>query len=96
VNLYRGKRDYFYRELKDLGFDFKIPAGTYFMMVPISHKTNLKDVDYAMKLIQERKVATVPPSAFYLKSAEGEKFLRFCFAKKEETLKEAAKNLKGL
>lgn len=96
VELYKGKRDFFYNELKALGFDFKIPKGTYFMMVPISSKTNLKDVDYAMKLITERKVATVPPSAFYLKSAEGEKFLRFCFAKKEETLKEAAKNLKGL
>jgi aspartate/methionine/tyrosine aminotransferase len=96
VSLYKEKRDYFYKELRSLGFDFKIPAGTYFMMVPISKKTDLKDVDFAMKLIQERKVATVPPSAFYLKSAEGEKFLRFCFAKKEETLKEAVKNLKGL
>lgn len=96
VELYKGKRDFFYNELKQLGFDFKVPRGTYFMMVPISSKTNLKDVDYAMKLITERKVATVPPSAFYLKSTEGEKFLRFCFAKKEETLREAVKNLKGL
>ncbi len=96
VNLYRSKRDFFYNELKNLGFDFKIPKGTYFMMVPIKNKTTLKDVDFALKLIQERKVATVPPSAFYLKSTEGESYLRFCFAKKEETLKEAAKNLQGL
>ncbi len=96
VSLYKGKRDLFYQELKNLGFDFPIPKGTYFMMVPISRKTNLRDVDYAMKLIQEKKVATVPPSAFYLKSTEGEKYLRFCFAKKEETLKQAALNLKGL
>ncbi|MFP5385311.1 MAG: pyridoxal phosphate-dependent aminotransferase [Bacteriovoracia bacterium] len=96
VELYKGKRDYFYSELKNLGFDFPIPKGTYFMMVPISHKTDLKDVDFALKLIKENQVATVPPSAFYLKSAEGEKFLRFCFAKKEETLKQAARNLKGL
>lgn len=96
VELYKGKRDFFYSELTKLGFDFKIPKGTYFMMVPISKKTNLKDVDFAMKLIQEKQVATVPPSAFYLKSTEGEKFLRFCFAKKEETLKLAVQNLKGL
>lgn len=96
VELYKGKRDYFYSELKSLGFEFPIPRGTYFMMVPISHKTDLKDVDFALKLIKEKQVATVPPSAFYLKSAEGENFLRFCFAKKEETLKEAAQNLKGL
>jgi aspartate/methionine/tyrosine aminotransferase len=93
VSLYKGKRDYFYAEMKKLGFEYAIPKGTYFMMVPISKKTNLSDVDYAMKLIKERKVATVPPSAFYLKSSEGSKYLRFCFAKKDETLKQAIANL---
>ncbi|MFA5584068.1 MAG: methionine aminotransferase [Bacteriovoracaceae bacterium] len=93
---YQKKRDLFYKELTNLGFEFPIPRGTYFMMVPIRNKTELKDVDYAMKLIRENKVATVPPSAFYMKSSEGENYLRFCFAKKEETLKEAALNLQGL
>lgn len=96
VGLYQKKRDFFYRELTQIGFDFKIPQGTYFMMVPIGAKTQEKDVDYALKLIKENKVATVPPSAFYLKSTEGENYLRFCFAKKEETLRQAAHNLKGL
>lgn len=93
VSLYQAKRDYFYAELKKMGFDFPIPKGTYFMMVPIHRKTQLKDVDYSLKLIKENQVATVPPSAFYLKSAEGEKYLRFCFAKKEETLRAASANL---
>lgn len=93
VSLYKGKRDFFHAELKKLGFEFPIPRGTYFMMVPIIGKTQLSDVDYAFELIKEKKVATVPPSAFYLKSNEGSKFLRFCFAKKEETLQKAAKNL---
>ncbi len=93
VSVYKSKRDFFYAEMKKLGFEFACPRGTYFMMVPISEKTKLSDVDYAMKLIKERKVATVPPSAFYLKSNEGSKYLRFCFAKKEETLKEAIANL---
>ncbi len=96
VELYKTKRDFFHRELTALGLDFKIPRGTYFMMVPIGTKTKLSDVDFAMKLIQENKVATVPPSAFYLKSREGERYLRFCFAKKEATLRQAASNLKGL
>ncbi|HXH73807.1 MAG TPA: methionine aminotransferase [Bacteriovoracaceae bacterium] len=96
VSLYKEKRDHFYTEITKLGFNFSIPRGTYFMMVPIKGKTNMKDVDYALKLITERKVATVPPSAFYLKSTEGEGYLRFCFAKKEETLKSAFENLKGL
>jgi aspartate/methionine/tyrosine aminotransferase len=93
VSLYKSKRDFFYTEMKKLGFDFATPGGTYFMMVPISKKTTLNDVDYALELIKEKKVATVPPSAFYLKSSEGSKFLRFCFAKKEETLKQAIANL---
>jgi aspartate/methionine/tyrosine aminotransferase len=92
----KGKRDQFYGELKNLGFEFSIPKGTYFMMVPISKHTTLNDVDFAMKLIKEYKVATVPPSAFYLKSTEGEKFLRFCFAKKDETIKSAVQNLNRL
>ncbi len=96
VSLYKGKRDFFYQGLKSLGFDFAIPRGTYFMMVPIGSKTKLKDVDFALELIKTYQVATVPPSAFYLKSTEGEKFLRFCFAKKEETLKGALENLKRL
>jgi aspartate/methionine/tyrosine aminotransferase len=65
-------------------------------MVPIHGKTKLTDVDFAMKLITERKLATVPPSAFYLKSTEGSRYLRFCFAKKEETLQLALKNLEGI
>jgi aspartate/methionine/tyrosine aminotransferase len=96
VSLYKSKRDYFYDGMMKLGFKFEIPRGTYFMMVPIAGKTDLNDVDFAMKLIKERKVATVPPSAFYLKSTEGSQYLRFCFAKKEDTLKSALENLKGL
>lgn len=93
---YQAKRDYFYDELKKLGFDFPKPQGSFFMMVPIRAKTNLKDVDYAMKLIRENKVAAVPPSAFYLKSTEGEEYLRFCYAKKDETLNLAIRNLQGV
>ena len=93
---YQKKRDYFYEELKKLGFDFPKPRGSFFMMVPISDKTQLNDVDFAMKLIKDHRVATVPPSAFYLKSTEGAGYLRFCFAKKEETLHEAIRNLQGL
>jgi aspartate/methionine/tyrosine aminotransferase len=96
VSLYKEKRDFFYNKMMDLGFKFPIPKGTYFMMVPITSKTKLNDVEFALELIKEKKVATVPPSAFYLKSTEGEKYLRFCFAKKEETLKAAALNLEGL
>jgi aspartate/methionine/tyrosine aminotransferase len=93
---YCEKRDYFYDGLTKLGFEFPKPKGTYFMMVPIRNKTQKTDVEFAMELVEKRKLAVVPPSAFYLKSNEGQAYLRFCFAKKEETLKAALKNLQGL
>lgn len=94
--LYKSKRDFFYAGLKRLGFEFAIPRGTYFMMVPIAPKTKKTDVEFAMELVKDRKVAVVPPTAFYLRSTEGQRYLRFCFAKKEETLSAALKNLEGL
>ncbi len=53
------------------------------------------DVETCKKLIVEKKVATIPTSAFYIKSDEGSRMIRFCFAKKDETLKSALENLKG-
>lgn len=96
VNTYKQKRDLFYSGLKSLGFDFPIPKGTYFMMLPLDQITEKDDVSFCEELIEKFKVATIPPSAFYLKSDEGKKYLRLCFAKKDETLKQVLKNLEGL
>lgn len=94
--LYQDKRDLFYKELCDIGFDFKSPQGTYFMLVPIRKFTDKDDVEYAKELIQKYNVAMIPPSAFYLKSDEGKNYLRLCFAKKDETILAAIKSLKSL
>lgn len=93
---YNEKRQFFYQVFKELGYDFKIPQGTYFMMVPISQKTQLNDIEYCYELMEKKKVASIPPSVFYLNSNDGKKYLRFCYAKKDETLKLAADNLKLL
>lgn len=92
---YSRKKDLFFNGLKELGFNPQDPQGTYFIMAPISHLTNLSDIDFSMELIKNKKVATIPPSAFYTHSKDGEKYLRFCFAKKDETLKQALENLKN-
>lgn len=94
--LYQDKRDLFCRGLRELGFDFNDPKGTYFVMLPIHQKTKKSDVEYCRELIEKFKVATIPPSSFYQVSKEGEGYLRLCFAKKDETLKEALKNLAPL
>lgn len=90
---YCEKRDYFHHGLQELGYKFKKPEGTYFMMVPIREKTHLDDVAYCEQLIVKNKVAAIPPSAFYLNSDDGKKYIRMCFAKKEETLRQALLNL---
>ena len=66
-------------------------AGTYFAMAIL--KNNENDIEFCQKLIMEKKVAVIPTSAFYMKSNEGSKMIRFCFAKTDETLKKALDNL---
>ena len=90
---YQEKRDYFTKELQNLGFNPFISQGTYFSMCPIPQEMKMNDIQFCEYLIKNYKVATIPPSCFYQKSKDGEKYLRFCFAKKEETLKEAFNNL---
>ncbi len=88
---YSRKRDLLISGLKERGFNVSHPQGTYFAMAFLPEGEN--DVDYCKKLIVENKVATIPTSAFYLKSNEGSKMIRFCFAKKDETLIAALNNL---
>jgi N-succinyldiaminopimelate aminotransferase len=89
---YLKKRNFLVSGLKECGFNVLNPAGTYFAMALLP-KGEI-DVEYCKKMILEKKVATIPTSAFYLKSDEGTKMIRFCFAKKDETLIGALNNLK--
>jgi aspartate/methionine/tyrosine aminotransferase len=61
-------------------------------MVDIPSQKN--DMDLAIELVRDYKVATIPPSVFYSKSEEGKTMLRLCFAKQDETLKSGIKRLK--
>ena len=51
--------------------------------------TNEKDVDFSKRLILEHKIASIPLSVFN-SNGQDDSILRFCFAKKNETLKRAA------
>lgn len=88
---YLRKKNLLVNGLKECGFNVLSPQGTYFAMVLLPEGEN--DIDYCKKLILEKKVATIPTSAFYLKSGEGSRMIRFCFAKKDETLHQALSNL---
>jgi N-succinyldiaminopimelate aminotransferase len=89
---YKLKRKLLVSGLKEIGFNMIDPQGTYFALAIIPDE--LDDISFCKKLISEYKVATIPTSAFYLKSDEGKKLVRFCFAKKEATLMAALNNLK--
>ena len=62
--------------------------GSYFQLYSYEHLSDDKELDFAKKLTREAGVATIPVSVFYKTPVENQ-VLRFCFAKKESTLKEA-------
>ncbi len=91
-SFYQEKRDLFLKLIKDSRFRSLPCRGTYFQMLSYEDISDEKDVDFARRLTTEYKVASIPPSVFYI-SGEDHKALRFCFAKKDETLIKAAEKL---
>lgn len=92
---YQKKRDYFVKLLKGSRFEFEPATGTYFQLLRYNKITDAKDSEYAIQLIKEAGVASIPISVFYHKPVDNH-VLRFCFAKKEETLEKAAEILKKI
>ncbi|MFV8344997.1 methionine aminotransferase [Flavobacterium sp. ZB4P13] len=90
--LYQEKRDYFRQLLKDSRFELMPCEGTYFQVASYATISNENDIDFCKRLIIEHGVAAIPISTFY---ADGKdlKLIRFCFAKDNTTLEEAAKRL---
>ena len=89
---YQHKRDLFQRMLQKSRFKPLPCHGTYFQMVDYTTITGESDVDFARRLTVDYGVAAIPPSVFYHRKNDY-KVLRFCFAKKDETLMEAAEKL---
>jgi methionine aminotransferase len=66
--------------------------GTYFQVVSYASISDKADVDFCRRLIIEHGVAAIPISTFYADKKDL-KLIRFCFAKDNTTLEEAAKRL---
>jgi methionine aminotransferase len=88
----QGKRDYFMEAMKATKFKPLPSYGSYFQLYSYDGISEETEKELAVRLIKEYGVATIPVSAFYNIAIEN-KVLRFCFAKKEETLQEAANRL---
>lgn len=89
---YQKKRDYFLNAIKDSKFKPLTCNGTYFQLLDYSEISDKPEMEMAESLISEYGIASVPVSPFY-RTHENNHTLRFCFAKKESTLKKAAEIL---
>ena len=92
---YQAKRDFFRAGLAGSRFKLLPSDGTYFQCVDYSAISDLSEADFAMWLTREIGVAAIPVSAFYSQPRESG-VVRFCFAKKEETLALALERLAKL
>ncbi|MBX2942232.1 MAG: aminotransferase class I/II-fold pyridoxal phosphate-dependent enzyme [Cyclobacteriaceae bacterium] len=89
---YQQKRDFFLDQIKDSSFEPMICHGSYFQLLSYKRISSKPDMEMAEWLTKEHKLASIPVSVFY-KDRTDNQLLRFCFAKGEDTLKEAGKIL---
>lgn len=94
---YQAKRDLFCDLLAGSRFTFTRAPGTYFQLADYSAiRPDLDDVAMAEWLTREHGVAAIPVSVFYQSAPKELRLVRFCFAKREETLRLAAEKLRGV
>jgi len=92
---YQRKRDLFLQLIEGSKWRPLPSRGTYFQLLDYSAITGEADMDFALRLTREHGVASIPTSAFLYKQ-QAPPVLRFCFAKKDETLEKAAERLRAL
>ncbi len=92
--LYTHKKNLFINGLKELNIPHTEPQGAYYVMVDISEFGYDSDLDFCVDLIKNVGVASVPGSSFF--KEEENRYIRFHFAKKDETLLAALNRLKDM
>lgn len=94
---YQAKRDLFCELLAGSRFTFTRAPGTYFQLADYSAiRPDLDDVAMAEWLTREHGVAAIPVSVFYQSAPKDMCLVRFCFAKREETLRQATEKLSAV
>ena len=91
-DFFQQKRDHFLKLLQGSAFRFTPAGGSYFQLLDKSPITDEKDTHFSIRLTKEVGVASIPTSVFYRQPTD-RKLLRFCFAKTDETLEQAAERL---
>lgn len=95
AGFYQEKRDTFLKLISGSKFKSKPSKGTYFQLLDFSEITTGKDTDFAERLVREHQLAAIPVSVFNIDEKDHSQ-LRFCFAKRNETLEKAAEILCSL
>lgn len=91
-NFFQEKRDFFFNLLQKTPFKCMPCEGTYFQVADFSAISDEADTDFAVRLTQKIGVAVIPISVFYSTPLDN-KVVRFCFAKTNDTLEQAAERL---
>lgn len=89
---YQQKRDLFLELIASSRFKIVPSHGTYFQCLDYSAISDAGEMDFATTLVKQHKIAAIPVSRFY-HDGKDDKILRFCFAKKEDTLRKAGEIL---
>jgi aspartate/methionine/tyrosine aminotransferase len=92
---YAERRSVMWSALKEVGFEGFYPEGAYYIMVNIDKfaRPGEDDTAFALRLVKDAGVATVPGSSFYNPASLGHRQVRFAFCKKIETLEDAVQRL---
>lgn len=93
-SFYQNKRDLFISGIQNSKFRLIPSQGTFFQNVDYSDiRPDLNDVEMCKFLAEEHKIVAIPVSVFYQQAPENLRLIRFCFAKKDETLLQACEIL---
>jgi aminotransferase len=86
AHFYQKRRDLMAKHLRDVGFEFSIPEGSYYIFADFERLSGLDDREFATSMTTECGVAVVPGSSFYLHERKPCTHVRFSYSKKESTL----------
>ena len=86
---YQQKRDLISAGLKEIGFEFFMPEGAYYILADFARLSALDDKKFAYSMTTDCGVAVVPGSSFFSGGKKGRTKVRFSYSKKDSTLKEA-------
>jgi aspartate/methionine/tyrosine aminotransferase len=92
---YRERRDYLLETFQELSIPVFRPSGAYYMMIRIDGLGYGDDEAFAMALVEKAGIAAVPGSSFYHRPEDGRNRVRFCFAKKWETLRQVRERMRN-